>query len=337
VHELTPLAIALYRALLSQCRAVPFNDGQRNALQNIVRNRFRANRELRGSRRVKLAFTAGYTAIDHLDRSVAGNEESTSRIKEYLSQVPSSLKRNPKPKPPPKPDPDPTIYEPPPEHKFLNVFPRPTVVGIRKVPFLVSAGQLPFVRFKKPQPSNVSRVLRDLRKQREVRFEQRYALQDYYIPLAEYEDQWDVLVGEQNGEIKSGMELGLGWAHFMRVQRGEISDKISDADRKSKELAATMLDIINSEARLAEKETRVRRRIAWSLRQGKKDLGVMDPEKVTDPPGAKSIQVATTIIEKETPKKISKKSGSVDDKAVVDALSHLERSYDKMTPKRSRS
>lgn len=54
------LAVALYRALISQSSAAPVNNAQRTALRNAVRKRFRDNKELQSSRQIELAFRTGY-------------------------------------------------------------------------------------------------------------------------------------------------------------------------------------------------------------------------------------------------------------------------------------
>jgi hypothetical protein len=264
------VAIALYRALLCQCRAVPTTEESRNALQNIVRNRFRANRDLRGSRRIKLSFTAGYTAIGHLDGSVAGNNESTTLIKDYLSDVPARLKIPPKRALPPQPELPRELFEPPPEHKFFNVFPRPAVEGRRKIPFLVSANHFPFVRYKKPQPANVSRVIRNLIEQRFKRFERRYALEDYFIPLAKYEDQWEALLVKEFGELNVFDDRDDLWVTPMWESQREVSRLISEMDRRSEKLGRKMLDVVNKEKEWAAKEDEENKRVKWAQHLAKK-------------------------------------------------------------------
>jgi len=91
-------AIALYRTLLRQSRAAPLPVESKTQLQNVVRNRCKQTIHLHSYQRLRLAFQAGYEAIEHLDASVAGDEKSTSYIAELISKAPDKVKAAP-PKP----------------------------------------------------------------------------------------------------------------------------------------------------------------------------------------------------------------------------------------------
>lgn len=204
-----------------------------------------------------MAFHAGYTALDLLDASAAGDASITAQIASYLSDVPQSLKNNPKRYVKEEVKPDTAIQDPPPEHKFLNVFPRPTVNGVRKVPFMVNANSFPFVRWKKPQPANVSRVLRQSIKQNQKRISYVHALMDFWIPLAHYEDRWDEIVRQQ---CKIPQDMGLPmegdlYAPTMREELAAVNMLIHEKKKRSNELAMKMQDIIDREAELAMAES----------------------------------------------------------------------------------
>lgn len=260
-------AIALYRALITQCRASPFSSTERSDLQQIVRNRFLSNRDKVSTRLLKLHFHAGYKALDHLDGAVAGDQESINRISSYLAEVPEKLKRPPPPPPPPRVSP-PDHAEPPPEHKFLANFPRPTVEGIRKVPFWTQASGHAFVRYKKPQPYSLSRTLRQLMEQKANRVRYQQLLENYHIPLAEHEDAWDDI-------LKENLGLRRGEGTFRRPMKDcmdEIYEAFMKTEKRSLETAKVMLDVVQKEKDLAIKEREERRRIAWEKRQAKKTL-----------------------------------------------------------------
>jgi hypothetical protein len=204
-----------------------------------------------------LAFHAGYTALDLLDASVAGDAGSTAQIKSYLSDVPQSLKNSPKRLVKIEVKPDPALQEPPPEHKFLNVFPRPTVERVRKVPFMVNANGFPFVRWKKPQPANVSRVLRQLIKTHQKRISYVHALTNFWIPLSQYEDQWDEIVRQQC-KIPQDMEVSMEedlYASTMREELAAVNGLINERRKRSNELAKKMQGIVDREAELAKMES----------------------------------------------------------------------------------
>jgi hypothetical protein len=262
---------------------------------------------------------AGYTALDHLDGCVAGNDENTSRIKDHLSQCPSYLKRKPKTKAPPKRALPLTLYEPPPEKKFLNVFPRPNVEGIRKAPFFVSASQLPFVRWKKPQPAYVSRVIRDLQEQRQHRHNRRYALIDYFIPLAKHEDEWDkrmILLTER--EHLKGRADGT-WVAPMLAQLDDVNQSITEMNKKSSDLAKRMLNVVNQERELVETEKIERRRAARERRQNTKADAVKRAGDDTRP-----LNAGVNDVDKISYNPTLMKSESVDGSMVRDALTELQ-------------
>ncbi len=58
------------------------------------------------------------------------------------------------------------------------------IKGIRRPPYFASAQRLPFLRYKKPQPANVSRVLRAKQDTKFRRISYLQILEQYYIPLA---------------------------------------------------------------------------------------------------------------------------------------------------------
>lgn len=256
-------AIALYRALLIQCRASPVEQEDKVSLQHIVRNRFHANRDKISSRLLKLHFHAGYKALNHLDGAVANDALSISTIKTYLSQTPQHLK-DPRPPPPPPREIPEDHYPPPPEHRFLANFPRPHVEGIRKVPFFVPAQITPFVRYKKPQPYTLGRTIRQINLQKQIRMDFKEVLEDYYQPLASYEDAWDKII---NREFERKDEDKATFAGPVQACWKEVNLMLGERDTKALNLAKKQWDIVVKEKELAIKERDERRRIAWEKRQ----------------------------------------------------------------------
>ncbi|KAE9968400.1 hypothetical protein BLS_005883 [Venturia inaequalis] len=255
-------AIALYRALLTQCRASPFSQEDKVSLQHIVRNRFHVNRDKISSRLLKLHFQAGYKALDHLDGAAANDAPSITTIKTYLSQTPWHLK-TPRPAPPPPREVPQDHCPPPPEHKFLANFPRPHVEGIRKVPFFVH-GHTTFLRYKKPQPYSLSRMIRQTIVQRQNRLNHQDMLQDYYQPLAQYEDAWDKIILQDLGVKDRDTET---FSHAAHASFNAITLRLDEQDKRSVAVARVKWDILQQEKALAIKERDERRRIAWEKRQ----------------------------------------------------------------------
>ena len=245
---------ALYRAILSQCSAAPFNDADKDALKHIARNRFQANRHLRSPRRLKLSFYAGYKALDYLDEAVAGEVVSVERIAGYLSSVPRHLRQAPKaPLPPPTKRHD-SPYVTPPEHRFLNVFPRQVVEGERKVPYFVRANGFPMVRWKKPQPTKLTRTLKGLikGKQKNIDFQMDY--DEYYIPMADNEDTWEHLTRRQTTEQCD--DMNSSWSKDALAGLRVIKEISQERHRKTMEKAYKMVAIVEEEQKLANKERR---------------------------------------------------------------------------------
>ncbi|PIB01588.1 hypothetical protein CB0940_00733 [Cercospora beticola] len=88
-------AIALYRALLSQCNKLDIPAQRRYELNNVVRCRFAGFRHTTSHRQLKLLFEAGYEAIDHLDAAVAGDADSKQYVLDLLQRAPKNVKNGP--------------------------------------------------------------------------------------------------------------------------------------------------------------------------------------------------------------------------------------------------
>ena len=122
--------------------------------------------------------------------------------------------------------------------------PRPVVNGKRRVPVLVNARGVPFLRIKKPQPMNLSGVIRSKLDNRWKRVERRERLTDDSM-LAEYEDLWDNLtVGRED----------VTWAKEVYDALKEVNTRIKESDVKNKQLADDMWNVVLAEHKLAEEE-----------------------------------------------------------------------------------
>lgn len=122
--------------------------------------------------------------------------------------------------------------------------PRPVVNGRRQVPVLVNARGVPFLRIKKPQPMNLSGVIRSKLDNRWKRVERRERLTDDSM-LAEYEDLWDKLtIGRED----------VTWAKEVYDALKEVNTRIKESDVKNKQLADDMWNVVLAEHELAEEE-----------------------------------------------------------------------------------
>lgn len=124
------------------------------------------------------------------------------------------------------------------------------VSGARKVPVLASANGVPFLRLTKPQPAALSRVLRQKLARRIGRFHQRVELQNYWLPLAKQEDEWDVLMAAQLRK----REDEVHWTDVMYEAEWQNGAVYEEELAKDRAIIKKMQDIVDEETRLALEE-----------------------------------------------------------------------------------
>lgn len=123
--------------------------------------------------------------------------------------------------------------------------PRPVVSGKRRVPIFVNARGVPFLRIKKPQPMNLSGVIRSKLDNRWKRIERRDRLETASV-IAEGEDLWDQMTLGQKE---------VSWANEVQSALKAVNDKIAESDAKNKKLAEDMWQVVLDERKLAAEET----------------------------------------------------------------------------------
>lgn len=268
--------IALYRALLSQCGAVPLADEQRNALKNIVRNRFKQSLLIHSIRRLKLNFEAGYEAIDYLDAAVSGNETSRDYVVSLLERVPAKLKDSPAERSRSERNKkDGKAFPLAARNAWMErPLPFEKLSGKRHVPVLVSANHTPFLRFKKPQPGAISRMIMSrLQKRQKSHDLRRYKLEDG-LRLSDWEDQWDNLVSRLPRSAPGmGLDVAMRrevkglprkqkeprWSEEVLHAINEVQGSINREREKNRAMAAKMQEIVDRETELFEQEKAERR------------------------------------------------------------------------------
>jgi hypothetical protein len=253
-------AIALYRALLLQCRAITLPRIQRDELQNIVRNRFHDARHNTSPRQLTTSFEAGYEAIDHLDAAVAGNEENKSYIVSLLERAPLRVKQ-PKPSAQAPDKPASPIANPDTQPK-LSIFDRPLTLeklsGKRHVPVLFSANRIPVLRVKKPQPESLSGYIRARIEQRQGWHDRRHRLLEE-VDLASHEDTWDEIIAKTAGPVPQDTRA-VGWAKEPRWRDvpsdglGEVLRMILEEKKKNMVMAEKMQNVVDREQHLFDME-----------------------------------------------------------------------------------
>ncbi|CBX92419.1 hypothetical protein IAQ61_006187 [Plenodomus lingam] len=253
-------AFALYRALLSRCSSTPLADDDRTSLRNAIRNKFRKNRKIESPYQLGLSFKAGYEALDHLDASATGVAASLAFLQRMISRIPPRLKRTFQPRPRNR-TPDPPkerLASLPPERAVLNVRPYAKTSGPRHVPILASANGVPFLRLTKPQPPALSRVIRQRLQRRNDLFDSKVLLANWWLPLSQQEDRWDIMMNAQLGEV--GDETGWTEAVQMAIQQNVVAhhkELVKDAEMTKKMQRIVDLE---TELALAEGQTIMRGR-----------------------------------------------------------------------------
>ncbi|KAJ4296649.1 hypothetical protein N0V90_006697 [Kalmusia sp. IMI 367209] len=249
-------AIALYRALLSRCSSAPLLDNTRVLLHNAIRAKFRQNRKLQSPYQLGLVFRAGYEVLDLLDSPATGNAKSVDILKSLIPSLPRRITRTPSLRQPPTSPSRPSMKHPlaalPPEKAVLNVRPFAKTSGPRHVPILASANGVPFLRIKKPQPPALSRILRQKLERRINRFHLKVLLTNYWIPMSNYEDEWDIILGKECGIVDNdGAAKELPWVYEMvKAERANTTafEKDMATDR---DIATRMVALVDKETELA--------------------------------------------------------------------------------------
>lgn len=205
-----------------------------------------------------LAFADDNQTVDKLDASTANDASGAGTLSRLIATLPRGLTSaapSRRPSPPPSPLHQfgrPRLDVLPPERAVLNNRPYAQVTGQRQVPRIASANGIPFLRLTKPQPAALSRVLRQKLARRVERFHRRVELQNYWLPLARQEDEWDELILPQLRR----REDRIKWAdvvHEAERQNGLIYEAELSRDAM---VIQKMQDIVDAETELALKEGR---------------------------------------------------------------------------------
>lgn len=255
-------AISLYRALLSQCRLTPLSSQQKDELQNVVRNRFKAAIHETSLRWLRLAFRGAYEAVDKLDACVAGDEDSKEYLIALLERIDLKTKQPPVPlltnsKKARKAQ---TEVD---ESKIVkrSIFDRPRPLselsGKRHIPKLVSANLIPFLRIKKPQPASLTMYLTSHINRRQTIYDRRHRLA-LEKQTAEQEDSWDALIA---GQLPASEVDEPTWTSAINAADRDIDVWINRDKRKMTVTARKMQRVIDEERAMLKQEREDRRAI----------------------------------------------------------------------------
>jgi hypothetical protein len=191
--------------------------------------------------------------LDHLDASATGDATSTSILTRLVSQLPCALTRilpiNPRRETPPDPLKE-RLARLPPEKAVLNVRPYAQTSGPRHVPILASANGIPFLRLTKPQPPALSQVLHQRLERKTELFDTMVLLDNWWLPICQQEDKWDVLMNEQ---LKK-REDTVRWTDAVRLSQSENREAYEKDLKKDRQITRKMQRIVDMETELALKE-----------------------------------------------------------------------------------
>jgi hypothetical protein len=152
--------------------------------------------------------------------------------------------------------------------------------GKRRVPDLISARGVPFLRYSKPQPISLSRVIRQKQDRDQKKWTQQEGLKSDIV-FAQWEDEWDGIVEAQTVEEHCQTQSKLtpsqasegdagdgvreeSWKHEIVLAEGELYRQIKESGMKNAELGRKMWEIVVKERELAaqeKREAKIQRRI----------------------------------------------------------------------------
>ncbi|OKP12797.1 Ubiquitin-conjugating enzyme variant MMS2 [Penicillium subrubescens] len=215
-------------------------------------------------------------ALDLLDRADKGSQPDSHKLTTILSQARSFKEQYaaeqkklaemipPKPVSPRQARKEQTIrFEQETSRKHPDtpsIFDRPrlSLSGKRKVPVLVNARGVPFLRIKKPQPRNLSGVIRSKLEKRWNRIVTRDRLHVELL-FAKDEDSWDHLTRTSEKPT---------WSEEVKLCLDDVYEKIRETDRQNRELAENMWKVVLEERELAKQEDQ-QRQVEQSVLQDK--------------------------------------------------------------------
>lgn len=150
--------------------------------------------------------------------------------------------------------------------------------GNRRVPNLVTAQGVPFLRYSKPQPISLNRVIRQRLQWNERNWGQKILLEKQIL-MAEYEDEWDELLRRDHGIVDKETNNAFGkpvepsWMDEFHNTEKTIIEAIRAKDAKQLEMGKKMWEIVKKERELKRQEKIERRAARKELRAPAQDAG----------------------------------------------------------------
>ncbi|KAI1278292.1 hypothetical protein F5Y07DRAFT_71189 [Xylaria sp. FL0933] len=281
--------LALCRALLRLAPQISLPDDLasgwgpgKNPIAIHIQRAFRRNVADTSPRIVYPALSAGYRMLSVLQDAAASPSSQhhasiVAFLQSRLAERQRSLANRPPPPPPsynpksdvPHPDTLPLLLKVSPPPSPSNPDPTPVYTtphrprpqselggtGRRKIPRLDLASDIPFLRFTKPQPALLSRVLRQKSEKRTGRMQALTAMQAEDIPEAQLEDEWEsqmahLMIAEKRvkrDNRSSGDTIHKGWQDEHDVGVGNRRDERSHAYTLERHGVRALADLLTRE------------------------------------------------------------------------------------------
>ncbi|KAI4188628.1 MAG: hypothetical protein L6R41_002006 [Letrouitia leprolyta] len=199
---------ALYRALQRRSRKV-FPNEQADSFEKHVKNAFRINAKARSRASICAALNTGYAALEDL---AAGKLNILRQLKELAKsprlgssrttktrKVPVQATQAKRNRPRQQPHDTGRRWPHPDAKPVLDGLPSPPPGRLRRIPTLINANHIPFLRFRKPQSPFLSYVIRKKNDEREKRVDRLQALERCLL-FADDEDEWDRILRKDHRE-----------------------------------------------------------------------------------------------------------------------------------------
>ncbi|KAL9580749.1 MAG: hypothetical protein Q9212_004305 [Teloschistes hypoglaucus] len=275
---------ALYRALKRRSRLVLPTESANLFRKHLVKS-FRSSAKARDHEHIRTALNTGYDVLNDLARrktSVLRQLAELTRLRESPSEsrskdrIPSRPQQaNPGRSPDLRSD-DGRRWPHPDAKRVLDGLPLPPLEHHYRIPKVVKANHLPFLRYKKPQSPFLSHMIREKTRERLKRVDRIQALEKT-LAFAEDEDQWDRILWEVNRVSRN--DKGVQWVRAVRDALSHVKNVHFRSTMKRVQAAQRMFDVVQEQRKLlvkAKVERRDRRHQEYKARKRQRAAGTRD-------------------------------------------------------------
>ncbi|KAK4033091.1 hypothetical protein C8A01DRAFT_19919 [Parachaetomium inaequale] len=296
---------ALYRSLLRQGLRVPLPDdlsttsplGPANPIQTLIRNAFRRNKRDESPRLVVSALKNGYRYLTLLSHATDPSTPEHASILTFLRSNQTrvlTLKKKTAAQAAtristaPNPDRVPLLTkisadgESPPVYAPTSPHPRPLSAfrsGVRKPPTLAAATGVPFLRFWKPMPRFLERVIRQKTERRQKRIFSIIEMHGEGMEDARDEDRWERLVEGMLREEKGGSS-GRGEAAGEGGSEGEGTTPPPEVwDRTYRQTLWEAIEQTSAESEREREDMVARAKAMWDIVVAEQEMAVQEEKE----------------------------------------------------------